>query len=123
MRAELVVIALEQALGSRGKSKACIFHSDRGSQYASKAFRGVMLEARMRQSMSARANPYHNAWSESFIGTLKNEMLQGGCFINYDDAKTEIFAYIEGYYNTMRKHSALKYLSPTQFEAQISHLH
>jgi len=69
--------------------------------------------------MSARANPYENAWTESFIGTLKLEMLQDGCFENSDDARTEIFEYIEGYYNTHRKHSALGYQTPNQFEAQI----
>ena len=69
--------------------------------------------------MSARANPYDNAWTESFIGTLKLEMLQDGCFENAGDAQTEIFDYIEGYYNTHRKHSALGYKTPSQFEAHI----
>jgi len=122
MRAELVVNALKQALGSRPKLSKCIFHSDRGSQYGSRAFRRKMDRAGMIQSMSARANPYHNAWSESVIGTLKNEMLQGGRFIDQEDARTEIFAYIDGYYNTIRKHSALTYLSPSQFEAQLQSL-
>jgi hypothetical protein len=66
--------------------------------------------------MSARANPYHNAWTESLIGTIKTEMLQGGSFDNFADAKIELFAYIDSYYNTRRKHSALGYLSPTQFD-------
>ena len=70
--------------------------------------------------MSARANPYDNACTESFIGTLKGEMLQNGCFQNATDARTEIFDYIEGYYHTHRKHSALNYLTPTQFETQIN---
>ena len=78
-----------------------------------------MPTAGLRQSMSARANPYHNAWTESFIGTLKHEMLQGGCFENATDAHTEIFEYIEGYYNTHRKHSSIGYKTPNQFEAQI----
>lgn len=69
--------------------------------------------------MSARANPYHNAWTESFIGTLKAEMLQGGSFIDEADARTELFAYIESYYNTHRRHSSLNYKTPAQFEAQI----
>ena len=73
----------------------------------------------MRQSMSARANPYHNAWTESFMGTLKTEMLQGGSFIDEADARTEIFAYIEAYYNTHRKHSSLGYKTPVQFESGI----
>jgi putative transposase len=93
--------------------------------------------------MSARANPCHNAWSESLpgaaapalraacgwlsrsarlIATLKTEMLQDGCFLNATDARTELFAFIEAYYNTHRKHSALAYFSPTQFEAKSSAL-
>jgi transposase InsO family protein len=68
--------------------------------------------------MSARANPYHNAWTESFIGTLKNEMLQGGSFATEADARLEIFDFIESYYNHHRKHSALGYQAPAQFEAK-----
>ena len=70
------------------------------------------------QSMSARANPYHNAWTESFMGTLKNEMLQGGSFASDADARIEIFDFIEFYYNHHRKHSALGYQTLAQFEAK-----
>jgi putative transposase len=69
--------------------------------------------------MSARASPYHNAWTESFMGTLKNEMLQGGSFTTESDARLEIFDFIESYYNHHRKHSALGYQLPAQFEAKI----
>ena len=120
LRAQVVVDALKQAIGSRSTAQKPIFHSDRGSQYGSKAFRATLQQADMRQSMSARANPYHNAWTESFMGTLKAEMLDGGCFLNAKDAQTEIFAYIESYYNTHRKHSAINYLTPAQFEASIN---
>ena len=106
MRSDLVLAALHQALQTRPVDRT-IFHSDRGSQYGSTPFRNALAKAGLRQSMSARANPYDNAWTESFIGTLKLEMLQDGCFENAIDARTEIFAYIEGYYNTHRKHSAL----------------
>jgi putative transposase len=82
MRAELVVAALEQALGSTQKIAGRIFHSDRGSQYGSKAFRKLLKKAGMLQSMSARANPYDNAWTESMIGTLKAEMVREGVFEN-----------------------------------------
>lgn len=119
LRTPLVIDALKQALGSRSTAQKPIFHSDRGSQYGSGAYRQLLREAGMRQSMSARANPYHNAWTESFMGTLKAEMLQDGCFINARDARTEVFAYIDSYYNTQRKHSALGYQTPAQFEAQI----
>jgi len=118
MRSELVTHALRQALQTRPNAKAAIFHSDRGSQYGSSAFRSVLSQAGLRQSMSARANPYDNAWTESFMGTLKREMLQGGCFIDAADARIELFEYIESYYNHKRKHSALGYLTPNQFEAQ-----
>ena len=118
MRCDLVLDALLQALETRPANGA-IFHSDRGSQYGSTPFRKALAKAGLRQSMSTRANPYDNAWTESFIGTLKLEMLQDGCFENAGDAQTEIFDYIEGYYNTHRKHSAIGYKTPSQFEAQI----
>jgi transposase InsO family protein len=118
MRSDLVLAALNQALQTR-PTQQTIFHSDRGSQYGSAAFRHALTQAGLRQSMSARANPYDNAWTESFIGTLKHEMLQDGCFENAADAHTEIFEYIEAYYNTHRKHSSIGYKTPSQFEAQI----
>lgn len=116
MRSELVVDALRQGLGSRPGTAGTVFHSDRGSQYGSAAFREALAGAGMRQSMSARANPYDNAWSESFIGTFKNEMLQGGRFEDEIDARPEIFEYIDGYYNIHRKHSSIGYLTPDEFE-------
>ena len=119
LRAELVVAALQQAIECRRPSKGTIFHSDRGSQYASGSFRVVLAAAGIRQSMSRRANPYDNAWTESFMATLKREMLQDGCFEDASDAQCELFEFIEGYYNTQRKHSALGYLSPNQFEAKL----
>ena len=119
MRKELVNDALNNALQSRTIPENLIFHSDRGSQYGSKAHREILRQKGMRQSMSARANPYDNAWTESFIGTLKREMLRGGIFINEADARTEIFEYIEAYYNNQRKHSSIDYFTPNQFEAKI----
>jgi len=118
LRSDLVLDALNQAIQTRPVDRT-IFHSDRGSQYGSAPFRKALAKAGLRQSMSARANPYDNAWTESFIATLKHEMLQGGCFDNATDARTEIFEYIEGYYNTHRKHSSIGYKTPNQFEAQI----
>ena len=118
MRSDLVLDALHQALQTRS-TDGTIFHSDRGSQYGSAPFRQALAKAGLNQSMSARANPYQNAWTESFIGTLKREMLQGGCFQDANDARIEIFEYIDGYYNTHRKHSSLGYQTPSQFEAKI----
>lgn len=119
MRADLVVAALDYALQSRNIEDGLIFHSDRGSQYGSRAFRKLLKNNQLNQSMSARANPYDNAWTESFIGTLKREMLRGGTFIDESDARTEIFEYIEGYYNNNRKHSSIGYYTPNQFEEKI----
>ncbi len=119
LRAELVVEALRQALGSRGTLSGLIFHSDRGSQYGSGVYRDLLRQSGIRQSMSARANPYHNAWTESFMGTLKTEMLQDGSFSSHADARVELFAFIESYYNTHRKHSSLGYKTPASFEAQL----
>jgi putative transposase len=120
MRAGLVADAFDQALQTRRPAAGLVFHSDRGSQYGSVEYRSLLSRAGAVQSMSARANPYHNAWTESFMGTLKGEMLQGGCFADEHDARTEIFSFIEGYYNTRRKHSALGYRSPNQFEAELN---
>lgn len=122
MRATLVADALKQAMASRRPAPGLIFHSDRGSQYGSGEYRALLKAAGMCQSMSARANPYHNAWTESFMGTLKTEMLQGGSFIDEPDARLELFTFIEGYYNTHRKHSSLGYQSPNQFEAKLNPL-
>jgi transposase InsO family protein len=120
LRSELVVEAMKQAITSRRHTTGLIFHSDRGSQYGSRAFRDVLRLAGMRQSMSARANPYHNAWTKSFMGTLKAEMLQNGRFINATDAHAEIFAFIDGYCNTQRLHSSLHYRTPSHFEADLA---
>jgi transposase InsO family protein len=118
LRADLVNEALRRALRSRTRNQELIFHSDRGSQYGSRSFRDLLRNAGITQSMSRRANPYDNAWTESFMGTLKSEMLQGSRFIDDHDAWTEIFSYIDGYYNTVRKHSSLGYLSPSKFESK-----
>lgn len=116
LRADLVCEALTQALKSRPGKGQLIFHSDRGSQYGSRDFRALLSKAGITQSMSRRANPYDNAWTESFIGTLKTEMVKRTAFSNANDARVGLFSYIDGYYNTQRKHSALGYLSPSKFE-------
>jgi putative transposase len=122
LRADLVTEAFRQWFESRCPQPGLIFHSDRGSQYGSRLFRAQLTKGGALQSMSARANPYHNALTESFIGTLKAEMLQGGCFLDGNDARTELFAYIEPYYNTHRRHSSLDYQTPDQFEARFHSL-
>ena len=116
MRSSLVYSALSQAIETRKPDSQTIFHSDRGSQYSSASYRALMENHSIRQSMSARANPYDNTWTESFIGTLKRELIKDGEFESLEDARTEIFEYIDGYYNTRRRHSSIGYLNPDQFE-------
>lgn len=116
MRAGLVSKALEHAIHTRRPAPGLIFHSDRGSQYGSREFRTILEKTGITQSMSAKANPYENAWTESFIGTLKREMLGDGIFADQTDAQSALFAYIEGYYHTKRTHSSLGYRTPIEFE-------
>jgi transposase InsO family protein len=118
LRAELVTTALQEALQTRGRRQpGLILHSDRGTQYDSGTLRAVLGRAGIIQSMSAPGNPYHNAWTESFMATLKRELLHdGAAFESERDARTALFDYFQTYYNPRRKHSALNYLSPKQFE-------
>jgi len=95
----------------------CIIHSDRGGQYASKWFRQMLKLHLCRQSMSRRGETYDNAFAESLFSRYKAELLEGGAFSDTEEATMETFQYIDGYYNTVRRHSSLGYLSPLAFEA------
>lgn len=119
MRSELVIDALDQALQIRTPAANLIFHSDRGSQYGSGAFRDLLKNSGITQSMSGKANPYDNAWTESFMGTLKLEEVQDQTYADESAARKSLFEYIEAYYNTRRKHSSIKYMTPIQFENSI----
>jgi transposase InsO family protein len=116
MREVLVLQALKNALQKRSIPNALILHSDRGGQYAGKSFRSLLAAYRIRQSMSRADNVYDNAFMEALFSRFKAELLQGGVFLNKQDAGTEIFEYIEMYYNTQRRHSALGYQSPLNYE-------
>ncbi len=116
MREELVRGALQKAIQTRNVKPGLIVHSDRGGQYAGGAFRKGLVKRKIKQSMSRADDPYDNAAMESFFSRLKAELLEDGMFDSLKDARTEIFEYIEMYYNTGRKHSALNYQSPTQYE-------
>jgi putative transposase len=116
MKEALVIVSLKKAIHSRKVSKELIIHSDRGGQYGGNRFRKLLGSKELQQSMSRRANPYDNAFMESCFSRFKTELLQGGVFDNLQDAYTEIFEYIEMYYNTIRRHSALNYESPMSFE-------
>lgn len=116
MTEELVIEALQKALRQGRIGKQAIIHTDRGSQYSSRNFRSLLARHGLRQSMSAKGNCYDNAQAESFFARYKTELLEGGQFENLEQAVSETFSYIEGYYNHQRRHSALGYLSPEQFE-------
>lgn len=119
MTAELVVSALQKAI-QKGLVKAgAIIHSDRGSQYASNSFRELVRINSFRQSMSGRGNCYDNAQAESFFSRFKAELMEGGVFEDLEQARSEVFSYIEGYYNRVRLHSSLGYQSPIEFEAKL----
>jgi len=90
---------MKQAIATRRHNIHQIFHSQRGKQYGSRC---LPRHGGMRQSMSARANPYNNFWTQSFVDTLKSELLQIGRFINPSDTRAEIFALINGNYSTQR---------------------
>jgi putative transposase len=116
MRTELVKNALEMACVNRNPDKDVLFHSDRGSQYASDEFRKILKDKGFKQSMSRKGNCWDNAVSESFFHSLKTEELYFNKFYNKNQAKSCIFEYIELKYNRKRSHSYLGYLSPYQFE-------
>lgn len=119
MREELVIKALTKALNSCPlKTESLIVHSDRGGQYAGGVFRKLLQKRKILQSMTRTDDPYDNAFAESYFSRLKAELLQDGAFESLEDARTEIFEYIEMYYNTQRRHSALDYKSPVEYENQ-----
>jgi putative transposase len=114
--AALVVQALQMAITSRKPKPGLIFHSDRGSQYASHLFQKVILRFSLIPSMSRKGDCWDNAPTESFFATLKKELIRNVIYFTRRLAMTEIFRYIEGYYNNARAHSTLDYDSPAQFE-------
>ena len=119
MKESLIVQAFDQAILQRQPKPGLIVHSDRGGQYFGHSFRQRLAKWGCRQSMAEADNPYQNAHAESFWGRLKTELLEDGCFMTLQDARSELFNYIEGYYNVRRLHSALDYRSPIDFENQF----
>jgi putative transposase len=113
-----VVKALYQAIGRRHPGPGCVFHSDRGIQYASKDFRDVLRAYSFIQSMSRKGNCYDNAVAESFFHTLKTEHVYDYQYETRAEARQSIFEYIEMFYNRQRRHSALGYRSPVSFELE-----
>lgn len=118
MRTKLVNDALLMAIWQRKPAKGLLWHSDRGSQYASDSHRALLKQHGIRQSMSRKGNCWDNAVSESFFHTLKTELIHHQTYQTRDEAKQAVFEYIEVFYNRERLHSANGYLSPLDYELQ-----
>jgi putative transposase len=117
MRTDLVLTALDAALGQRIPAQSgLVFHSDRGSQYASADYRSALECAGITCSMSRKGNCWDNAVAESFFGTLKTEFVHPRIFTTREIAKTAIAEWIEAFYNRKRLHSTIGYVSPVKFE-------
>lgn len=116
MEASLVIRAMKQVIRNRQPEKGFIVHSDGGGQYGSREFRELLLTHQFRQSMTRKDNHYDNAFAESLFSRFKAELLDGRVFKGLADAQLQSFEFIEGYYNMVRKHSSIGYLSPDQFE-------
>jgi putative transposase len=116
MRAELTIAALTMAVQRQRPGAGLIHHSDRGSQY-----HNILQSAAITQSMSRKGNCWDNAPMESFFGTLKTELVHHREYPDRDSAPRDLFAYIEGYYNRRRFHSAIGYITPQQAEAKAAY--
>ena len=115
LRTELVLAALEMALGQR-RPESVIHHSDHGCQYTSIAFGRRCREAGVRPSMGSVGDAYDNALCESFFATLECELLDRTTFKAQAEARLAVFDFIEGFYNPQRRHSSIDYLSPMDYE-------
>ena len=116
---ELAVAALQAALVDRRPEGELLHHSDRGSQYASAAYRTLLATHRVKASMSRKGNCWDNAVAESFFATLEHELLAAADFPSRQAARRAIFAFIEVWYNRERRHSSLGYVSPMEYERRL----
>lgn len=122
MRTPLVTKALTMAVEQRDIAPGLLFHSDRGSQYASGDYQAEIKQHHMVCSMSRRGDCWDNAAMESFFGTLKQELVHQVRFKTREEAKSAIFEYIEVFYNRQRMHSTLDYLSPDEYEGRHANI-
>lgn len=115
MTKDLCIYALNRAIGRTNPDPKLIFYLDRGSQYASYKYKGILKKNGILQSMSRKGNCYDNACAESFFSTLKTELIQGKRYKTREEAKLDVTDYIETFYNSKRLHSSLGYMSPNEF--------
>jgi hypothetical protein len=115
LESSLVLRALDSAMRKVGSDAEIIFHSDRGSQYASEAYRNFLKNKNIKPSMSRRGNCYDNAYVESWFASLKKEWIYRNNYSTENELKSLVFEYIEVWYNKKRKHSSLGYLSPEKY--------
>jgi putative transposase len=122
MTAQLVTDALLMAIWRRGKPDALLHHSDQGGQYTSEQFRQLMADNGVTCSMSRSGNVWDNAAMESFFSTLKTERTACKVYRSRNQARADIFDFIERFYNAKRRHSTIGYFSPIEFErrAEVS---
>lgn len=119
---DITSAALKEAVTRQRPSEGLIHHSDRGRQYASYAYQELLKEYGITASMSRKGNCYDNAYMESFFGTLKTELVHGERYCSRLEARLSIFEYVEVFYNRKRRHSALGYKSPVQYEQALNEI-
>ena len=117
---DLAEQALTMALANRAPTAGLLHHSDRGSQYAATSYQRVLTGYGLIPSMSRKGNCWDNACVESFFGTLKRELVYHRHYATRDEAKQDIFEYIEVFYNRQHRHSTLGYHSPAEYEAKAA---
>ncbi len=120
LQSDLVVAAMKMALTKCNAKTKFIFHSDRGSQYASEIFRDLLESKELTPSMSRRGNCYDNCFVESWFKSLKSEWIYRHQYSTADELRALVFEYIETWYNTRRRHSSLDYMSPKDYK-QLHH--
>jgi len=116
LEAELVVDALEMAIARRRPRPGLVHHSDQGSQYVSLRFGERCRQIGIHRSMGSKGDCFDNAVAESFFATLEKDLLRRRSFPTRQDARTAVFDYIETFYNPIRLHSTLGYVSPAEYE-------
>lgn len=120
LKADIVVDALGMAATRRRPAPGLIHHSDRGGQYRSLLLGKTLRDSGIVASMGSRGDAFDNAAAESFMATIKTELVKRRTFKTRDQARFEVFRYIEGFYNPHRRHSSLGYLSPAEFERKLA---